>query len=111
VLGDSAFPVRLLQGEYFQLSPLLSFCYIYSHAFLTQAATNTFTDNVCRQVVERHIIQQLPNVFNISTIIKLSDDVVQRIAAEPDTRKETKESLANFERILVETLDDLHAIY
>jgi hypothetical protein len=46
-----------------------------------------FVDNVCKQVVERHLIRDLPKVFQPESIVLLSDEDLRRIAAEPQRRK------------------------
>lgn len=43
----------------------------------------TFVDNGCRQVIERHILQQhLAAIFYPETVATYSDEDLQRVAAE-----------------------------
>lgn len=42
----------------------------------------TFVDSVCRQVVERHILAKLPNVFNPMTVSSYSDEDLVCLAAK-----------------------------
>lgn len=42
----------------------------------------TFVDNVCRQVVERHILAPLPKVFDPTLVSDYSDEDLLRLAAE-----------------------------
>ena len=45
-------------------------------------ALKTFVDNVCRQVVERHMLQSLPQIFDPETVAAYNDEDIQRIGAE-----------------------------
>ena len=45
-------------------------------------ALETFVDNVCRQVIERHLLNPLPQIFCPEEVAALSDDELQSIAAE-----------------------------
>lgn len=67
----------------------------------------TFVDNVCRQVIERHIVSKLPAVLDLATIHKFSDEDIQRIAAEPATKTKQRKELANLASMLAGSLDDL----
>ncbi|OHE92329.1 vacuolar sorting protein VPS1 [Colletotrichum orchidophilum] len=49
-----------------------------------KVAMKTFVDNICRQVVERHILAPLPEIFNPTTVSQLSDDELLRIGSEPE---------------------------
>lgn len=52
----------------------------------------TFVDNVCRQVIERHLLKNLRNVFGPVFVSCLADGDAQRIASEsPQTRKRRNE--------------------
>jgi hypothetical protein len=67
----------------------------------------TFVDNVCRQVIERHLLSTLPEVFSPEKMALLSDVELQRIAADSPAivkqRKELQDLLSN----LVKSLRDL----
>jgi hypothetical protein len=60
----------------------------------------TFVDNVCKQVVERHLIRDLPKIFQPEDIIMLSDEDLRRIAAEPSDNAQKRQDL----RLLLESL-------
>ena len=65
----------------------------------------TFVDNVCRQVVERHMLQRLPDVFGPETVAAYNDDDIQRVAAEmPENiikRKQLRELHSNLAQSLI----------
>jgi hypothetical protein len=42
----------------------------------------TFVDNVCRQVIERHVLALLPGVFDPNVVSGYSDEDLLRLAAE-----------------------------
>ena len=67
----------------------------------------TFVDNVCRQVIERHLLRNLPDIFSPQLVAMYTDEDLERIAGErPDTvekRKQLREQLVN----LKARLDDL----
>jgi hypothetical protein len=57
-------------------------------------AMKTFVDNVCRQVVERHITRSLPSIFSAEKVAALSDDDLVRTGETPERvakRKQTQE--------------------
>ncbi|KAI1915898.1 hypothetical protein LOZ65_005351 [Ophidiomyces ophidiicola] len=72
-----------------------------------KVAMKTFVDNVCRQVIERHIVSKLPNVFNPTTVLSLTDKELQKIAAEPGSKTERRKELTHLVSMLKESLDDL----
>ncbi|XBQ87869.1 hypothetical protein V6000_003509 [Aspergillus fumigatus] len=47
-----------------------------------KVARKTFVDNVCRQVIERHILTNLPTVFNPMTVSSFSDEDLVCLATE-----------------------------
>lgn len=47
----------------------------------------TFVDNVCRQVIERHIIGPLPTVFSPNAVAHFTDEELLQIGAEPEKQK------------------------
>ncbi|KAJ5907937.1 Dynamin [Penicillium taxi] len=57
-----------------------------------KVARKSFVDNICRQVVERHILKTLVNVFDPTTVSGYSDEELLQLAAEtPETiRRRTK---------------------
>lgn len=62
-------------------------------------ALKTFVDNVCRQVVERHLVRHLPDIFSPRTVAGYTDEELERIAGEKqdviEKRKYTQEQLEN----------------
>ncbi|KAK2006509.1 putative dynamin GTPase [Colletotrichum eremochloae] len=63
---------------------------------LSQVSRKTFVDNVCRQVVERHIITPIPTFFSPRTVSQLSDEEVVRIGSEPERQKLQRAQLCSF---------------
>jgi hypothetical protein len=66
-----------------------------------------FVQNVTMQVVERHIVRGLENIFSPITVNKMSDEEVEGIAAEPAVAKRQRafledqiKKLSNGQRIL-----------
>ncbi|QKX57599.1 uncharacterized protein TRUGW13939_04717 [Talaromyces rugulosus] len=70
-------------------------------------ARKTFVDNVCRQVIERHIVRRLPSIFDPTVVLKMSDEEVQRIAAEPTDKLERRKELTALVDALQQSLIDL----
>lgn len=67
----------------------------------------TFVDNVCRQVIERHILAPLPTVFDPTVVSGYSDEDLLRLAAEsPQTSHRRVETL-KLQRALKQSLQEL----
>ncbi len=64
----------------------------------------TFVDNVCRQVIERHILCSVPNVFSPPAIMSFSDEELTRIASEPESRLRRRKALVSLEQGLRDSL-------
>lgn len=47
-----------------------------------KVALNTFVDNVCKQVVERHLLRNLPSIFSPQVVAMYTDEELERIAGE-----------------------------
>jgi hypothetical protein len=60
-----------------------------------------------KQVVERHLIRDLPRVLQPGSIIMLSDGYLRRIAAEPFRNAEKRQELRIFLENLEHSLNDL----
>ncbi|KFZ20776.1 hypothetical protein V502_02980 [Pseudogymnoascus sp. VKM F-4520 (FW-2644)] len=58
-----------------------------------KVALKTFVDNVCRQVIERHILSNLPEVFSPTTVMSFSDDELLRVASEPEIQRRQRQTL------------------
>ncbi|KAI0901055.1 putative dynamin GTPase [Annulohypoxylon nitens] len=72
-----------------------------------EVAMNTFIDNVCRQVIERHFMKRLKSIFSPQTIVELSDDDLLLIGSEPRTRQNRRALLEMTAQSLRESLSDL----
>ncbi|KAM5476907.1 hypothetical protein MauCBS54593_000178 [Microsporum audouinii] len=78
-------------------------------SILMAVAMKTFVDNICRQAIERHLISKLPAIFPPTSVLKMSDQDVARIAGEPADRADRRNELLNMIQILAESLDDLQS--
>lgn len=62
-------------------------------------ALKTFIDNVCRQVIERHLLRPLPDIFSPDRVAGYTDEQLSRLAGEqPDVvekRKQLQEQVEN----------------
>jgi hypothetical protein len=67
----------------------------------------TFVDNVCRQVIERHILASLPAIFAPTTVMNFSDKELIHIASEPEKQRERRAALINLAQGLRDSLVDL----
>ena len=70
-------------------------------------ALKTFVDNVCRQVIERHFLNSLPNVFCREEVAAMDDDELYKIAAEPPENVESRKRLQELYGNLQRSLSDL----
>lgn len=65
-------------------------------------------DNVCRQVIERHLLSGLPSVFDPALVSTLSDTDLLKLAAESaDARLHRSEAL-QLREALEQSLHDLN---
>lgn len=66
----------------------------------------TFVDNVCKQVVERHILGGLPDIFSPVKVATYSDETLQKTASEqaPNVQKraQLKTLLGGLQESLIE---------
>lgn len=67
----------------------------------------TFVDNVTRQVIERHIIRNLQDVFSPPTVLGFSDFDIERISAETSDKQEQRRELSALEQCLQDSLRGL----
>ncbi len=67
----------------------------------------SFVDNVCRQVIERHILAKLPNVFSPVTVSTYSDDDLLRLAAESRQIRNRRVEAVQLQEALEQSLQDL----
>ncbi|KAK1977459.1 P-loop containing nucleoside triphosphate hydrolase protein [Colletotrichum cereale] len=73
-----------------------------------KVSRKTFVDNVCRQVVERHILTPLPTFFSPRTVSQLSDEEVLRVGSEPEKQKLHRAQLCSFADRLRSSLKELN---
>lgn len=67
----------------------------------------TFADNVCRQVIERHIIAKLPNVFEPVLVSGYQTDDLLRMAAESPQVSLRRDEARHLQEVLEQSLGDL----
>uniref|UniRef100_L7IQ43 Interferon-induced GTP-binding protein Mx2 n=1 Tax=Pyricularia oryzae (strain P131) TaxID=1143193 RepID=L7IQ43_PYRO1 len=72
-----------------------------------KVAMKTFVDNVCRQVVERHIIAPLPKIFSPVTVSRFTDDELLQIGAESEKQNRKREELRSRANKLRSSLENL----
>ncbi|KAK6515208.1 hypothetical protein TWF506_007552 [Arthrobotrys conoides] len=65
-----------------------------------KVALKTFVDNVCRQVIERHILRDLAELFSPVGIPKYSDEKVKLLAAESEESHRKREKLKKLKETL-----------
>jgi hypothetical protein len=66
-----------------------------------------FVDNVCRQVIERHLLRNIPGIFCPESVASFGDEILKRIAAESRGNKEKRTRLRELHKALVRSLRDL----
>lgn len=67
----------------------------------------TFVDNVCRQVIERHILAKLPTVFDPMTVTSFQDEDLVHIAAESPKLNIRRAEALQLQKALENSLRDL----
>jgi hypothetical protein len=67
----------------------------------------TFVDNVCRQVIERHIIAKLPSAFEPILVSEYKTEELLRIAAESTQVSIHRDEARHFQEVLEKSLEDL----
>ncbi|KAI1388975.1 putative dynamin GTPase [Hypoxylon trugodes] len=72
-----------------------------------KAALSTFIDNVCRQVVERHLLSALPSIFSPQGITELSEEELFRISSETVAQRDRRAQLESTVNSLRKNLADL----
>jgi len=60
----------------------------------------TFISNVIVQVVERHLVDELDRIFNVTRVVELDDEAVIEIASEDESLRHHRMELRNTRRIL-----------
>jgi len=95
-------PLPLYSSMY---PPLSSLSPLLTHVM--QVSQKTFIANITTQVIERHIVRGLQNIFSPVVVNAMSDVEVEAIASEPLSAKRQREFLE--ERI--KKLTDGHEIF
>lgn len=67
----------------------------------------TFVDNVCRQVIERHVIAKLPSVFGPILVSGYETDELLQMAAESAQVSLCRDETRHLQEVLERSLDDL----
>lgn len=75
-----------------------------------KVARKTFVDNVCVQVVERHLLRNLTDVFSPEMVIGLSDDELHKVGGESETTQERRKELQSLHSSLSSGLRDLQGM-
>jgi hypothetical protein len=89
---------------YYKVSMLLEL-----RSWLTddQVALKLFVDNICRQVIERHLPANLPEIFAPTTVMNFSNEDLEHIAAEPVRQKARRVALVTLAQGLQDSLAEL----
>ncbi|KAF6817471.1 dynamin [Colletotrichum sojae] len=75
-----------------------------------KVAMKTFVDNVCRQVIERHIMAPLPDIFHPTRVSEFTDDELLRLGSEPEKEIARRQKLSTEAQSLKSSLVDLQSI-
>lgn len=75
-----------------------------------KVARKTFVDNVCVQVIERHLLRDLPDVFSPEVVLRLSEDELYRIGGERESTLSRRTRLQSLHASLVGSLHDLQQL-
>ncbi|KAI9040408.1 putative dynamin GTPase [Aspergillus affinis] len=72
-----------------------------------KVAMKTFVDNVCRQVIERHIVAKLPTVFSPVTVSGYSEEDLSHLAAESPQLSKRRVEASQLREALEDSLREL----
>lgn len=98
--GDSR-PLCILQGH----SP----GFLESDAAnKTQVARKTFVDNMCKQVIERHLLRHLPEISSPQCVAGYTNSDLERIASETTNTVMRQKQLRELHANLTASLHELH---
>jgi hypothetical protein len=67
----------------------------------------TFVDNVCRQVIERHILAKLPDAFNPVVVSTYTEEELVRLGGESAQVRDRRHKLRQLQQALQKSLCDL----
>ena len=68
--------------------------------FFAQVALSTFIDNVTIQVVERHIVHDLEEIFSPMAVAKMDKEEIRSIMSEPLNISRQRQHLEGRKRLL-----------
>ena len=88
---------------YYKVKPFRSLASTNSE----KVAMKTFVDNVCKQVIERHLTRHLPGIFSPESVAGYGDEKLGRIAAETSEAVAKRRYLEGLRDSLRNALDDL----
>ena len=75
-----------------------------------KVACKTFVDNVCVQVIERHLLRNLAKVFSPDFVAGMSDEELQRVAGEHEDTISQRENLQELLQALKTSLLELRKL-
>lgn len=74
---------------------------------LFQVAMKLFVDNVCRQVIERHILARLPGIFDPVSVSAYEDEALLDLALESANTRHRRAEALQLQEALEKSLRDL----
>lgn len=63
---------------------------------------------MCKQIIERHLLRPLPNLFSPETVAAYTEDDLGRVAAESDQAIVKRRNLLSLHGGLMESLAELN---
>jgi hypothetical protein len=63
---------------------------------------------VSKQVIERHLLRPLPDLFSPETVAAYTDEDLSRVATESEQAKGKRRHLVDLHRGLMESLEELN---
>lgn len=76
-------------------TPFCAFCDTHTKGSNKQVQLKVFVANVTTQVIERHLMADLHNIFSPMTVLHMSDAKVQSIVSEPESTKRQRRLLSD----------------
>lgn len=108
--GQACSEVRAGLDAYYKVSSgPTSFCLMFvNQTDSMQVARKTFVDNVCKQIIERHLLRPLPDLFSPETVAAYTEEDLSRVAAESEQAIVKRKYLLSLHRGLMESLAELN---
>lgn len=72
-----------------------------------KVARKTFVDNVCKQIIERHLLRPLPDLFSPEIVAAYTEEDLSRVAAESEQAMAKRRYLLSLHKGLMESLAEL----